>query len=259
MEKKKSYNLAGKSYDKGRPPYPKEVVDWIISKTNMNSDDKLLEIAPGTGQATLEFASRGYQITCVELADNLANILVNKVKDMNVNVEVAAFEDWVSPQSKKYNVIYCATAFHWLDPEVKYKKCSDLLTNNGQLVLLWNVFSNVKSGILKDAYDLLWKYCPEKRHIDSEELKDIRKTEVNNSGEFYLSEYIDYRWSLSQSREELISGFYSQSSFLSLEKSKQHELKMKLDSLFEGLEKDIKTNLSTTVYICESVNQTNGV
>ena len=256
MERKKSYNLAEKYYDKGRPPYPREVIDWIVSKTNMTRDDNLLEIAPGTGQATLEFAGRGYQITCVELAENLANILIKKVKTMNVKVEVAAFEEWISPQYKNYNTIYCATAFHWLDPKVKFKKCSDLLAHAGHLVLFWNVFSNVKSGLLKDAYDLLWKYCPDKKHIDSEVLKEIRKAEINNSGEFYLSEYVDYKWSLSQNREELISGFYSQSSFLSLDESKQEELKIKLDNMFEGLDKVIHTNLSTTVYICKKANQT---
>lgn len=34
-------------------------------------------------------------------------------------------------------MIYSAQAFHWLDKNIKYKKCHELLKDNGYLVLFW--------------------------------------------------------------------------------------------------------------------------
>lgn len=252
MEKKKSYNTAAIEYDTGRPEYPVEVIDWIINKSEMNcNSDYLLEIAPGTGQATLEFGRRGFDITCVELSENLANILKTKVKDMNVQVDVSAFEDWVNPEVRFFDFIFCATAFHWLDPDIRFKKCSELLTDSGSLILIWNVFSSPNNKLIEKAYSLLWEHYPNKAHPDPELLKENRKDAINASSEFYVTDYLDFKWSMSQTKEQEISGFYSQSSYLSLDESTKKTLKHKLDSLFLNLPKEVMSELSTTVYICK--------
>ncbi|MCH4887110.1 class I SAM-dependent methyltransferase [Acidaminobacter sp. JC074] len=255
MSDKASYDKAADSYDKGRPPYPSQINDWILKSTGMNTNHQLLEIAPGTGQATMAFARRGFSIKCVELSRNLADVLIEKVKDMNVSVDVSSFEKWQNTSERPYDFIYCATAFHWLDPEIKYKKCSDLLRDEGKLILIWNVFSESKNEIIKHAYDLLWELCPDKKHIDSEVLKENRKKAISASGEFQLKSYLDHKWQLLASREETINGFYSQSSFLSLDEKRQKDLKIKLDLLFDRLDAYISSDVSTTVYICEKVRK----
>ena len=74
MKKRESFNCAAKIYDESRPPYPDEVIDWIIERTKVSKNDRLLEIGPGTGQATFKFAESGYKIHCVEMGSNLAEI-----------------------------------------------------------------------------------------------------------------------------------------------------------------------------------------
>ena len=61
MERRESFNTAAQLYDEARPSYPDVAINWILDRTNIASDDTLLEIGPGTGQATLKFAERGYQ------------------------------------------------------------------------------------------------------------------------------------------------------------------------------------------------------
>ncbi|WP_202708924.1 hypothetical protein [Sporosalibacterium faouarense] len=56
MQKRESFNSGAKIYDESRPPYPDEVIDWIIDRTKVSKSDRLLEIGSGTGQATFMLA-----------------------------------------------------------------------------------------------------------------------------------------------------------------------------------------------------------
>lgn len=94
MNLRESFNKAAKLYDDTRPSYPDVVIEWITDKTNVSTTDKLLEIAPGTGQATTKFAQRGYSIHCIELGDKLAKILLENCSNDDVTVDVCPFEDW---------------------------------------------------------------------------------------------------------------------------------------------------------------------
>jgi SAM-dependent methyltransferase len=162
MRIKESFNNAAELYDRARPSCPEEIVDWIISKTNAPRDQTILEIGPGTGQATLPFAAKGYKIHCIELGDNLARMLLKNSANYNVTVDIAMFENWRPENNLQYPLIFSASAFHWLDEDSRYKRCYDLLKNNGHLALLWNVAPVSEISEVVQAFDLLRDYCPEK-------------------------------------------------------------------------------------------------
>lgn len=125
---KESFNRATKEYSQVRPSYPKPVIDFIIEKTNIASDHSILEIAPGTGQATMSFAERGYKVHCVELGEDLAGILKEKTQRYDVTVEVGDFDLW-EPTIENADMILCATTFHWLNPKIAFEKvCESLIT-----------------------------------------------------------------------------------------------------------------------------------
>lgn len=66
----------------------------------------------------------------------MAEILKGKcTKYSNALVDVVPFEEWNCTDNEKYDMIYSAQAFHWIDKKVKYKKCHELLKDNGYLVL----------------------------------------------------------------------------------------------------------------------------
>jgi len=251
MEKNESFNSAAKTYDESRPSYPKEVIDWIISKTNISKGEKLLEIGPGTGQATIKFAERGYNVHCIEMGENLADILMQKTKNYNVSVDVSTFEAWEPRIPIKTPFIFSATAFHWIDQSVKYRKCYDLLDDNGFLVLLWNVAPEVDIPEVKRAFDLLWQNYPEKRKEVKTDIRKQTKIEIANSGLFTLVDYIDYKWKLKQTRERFTKNFFSQSSFLSLEHEKQKVIEANVEELFKCLHDEFDTDYYTTVYIAK--------
>lgn len=264
MRKRDSFNEAAQLYDAVRPTYPDELIDWIIEKTNLNKNDDLLEIAPGTGQCTRKFAERNFKIHSVELGDKLAELLLINMKDKNVTVDVAPFEEWECEEKLKYKLIYCATAWHWIDPSIKYQKSSDLLHDDGRLAVIWNnSVGDMKNEVLEEAYRLLFSYHDETPHSikpkTKNEIKKISqdtKEMLEESKHFLLDEYFEKTWSLSQSREKTVKGFYSQSSFLSLCKEKQIDLQEKLSVLFENLDDTLEVHFKSVVYLCKKrINQ----
>ncbi len=130
------FDQVAELYDKIRPGYPDELFDELIEKTGIDKNSKLLEIAPGTGQATLPLAKRGYNITAVELGSQLAEIARKNLGDYpNAQIITGAFEDVKLP-AESFDLIYVATAFHWIKPEVKFTKPHRLLKIDGYLSII---------------------------------------------------------------------------------------------------------------------------
>jgi SAM-dependent methyltransferase len=248
---KESFDLAPKDYNDGRPPYPDEVFDWIIQRTGITTGNQLVEIGPGTGQATIKFAQRGYPVHCIERGGNLAEFLRQKCRPYRVTVDVCSFEEWRPQPPLETSLIYCANAFHWLDPDVQFKKCHDLLCDGGYLVLLWNLAPYDPPLPVKKAFDLLLEYNPEKRLRPKtrEVMEREWKYDIAGSGYFSLEDFLEYPWQLSQTREAITKVIFSQSSFLSLDERAQREFSAKITPLFRELDEPIVSESYTTVYL----------
>ncbi|WP_199237197.1 class I SAM-dependent methyltransferase [Kribbella antiqua] len=60
-------------YDRVRPTYPPEMYD-DLARLLGNPRPRVLEIGPGTGQATAPMVARGWSVTAVELSPDLARV-----------------------------------------------------------------------------------------------------------------------------------------------------------------------------------------
>ncbi len=81
------------AYDTGRPGYPERVYELLQEVCGLGPDSAVLEIGPGTGQATGRLLDCGATITAVELGPELAALLQAKHEGRPLAVEVGAFED----------------------------------------------------------------------------------------------------------------------------------------------------------------------
>lgn len=133
---RKTFNAEADLYNKARPHYPDELFDALIRVTTLPEHANLLEIGPGTGQATKVLAARGYTITAVELGENLAAVARRELQDYpNATVIVGAFEEADLPAAS-FDLVFAATALHWIKPDMQNAKPHELLKPGGHLAII---------------------------------------------------------------------------------------------------------------------------
>jgi SAM-dependent methyltransferase len=130
------FDEAAELYDQARPGYPAQLFNDLVQLAALEPGARVLEIGCGTGQATLPLAERGFAIIAVELGPALARVARRKLARFGtVEVVTSAFEDWPLP-TQPFDLVFAATAFHWLDPGVRYEKAADALRPGGALALV---------------------------------------------------------------------------------------------------------------------------
>jgi SAM-dependent methyltransferase len=126
------------NYDKIRWEYPDELYMDISRYTGQENGKKALEIGAGTGKATARFLSMGYDVTAVELGVHMSEFLLERFKGhTDFNVVTTSFED-ASLEEDNYDLIYAASAFHWVDAEIGCPKVYRLLKQGGTFALFRN-------------------------------------------------------------------------------------------------------------------------
>ncbi len=126
------------NYDRWRPRYCDTLFSKITSFSGLSSAKTAVEIGCGTGQATEPLLKAGAKITAVEIGENLTGFCRKKFRHYpNFHVENIAFED-VSIEDGSIDLVYSATAFHWIPEEVSYSKVFRMLRSGGTIALFWN-------------------------------------------------------------------------------------------------------------------------
>lgn len=125
------FNDATTLYDKMRPTYMPELYQAIFDLYPLGPESKALEIGIGTGQATEPILKTGCALTAVELGDQLADFSADKFKAYpNFTVQCIDFMALQTPDNA-FDLVYAATAFHWIPEEAGYQKVYNLLKSGG--------------------------------------------------------------------------------------------------------------------------------
>lgn len=143
MEGKKaeSFNAVAAVYAQIRPGYPSGVYDEVEKYRKFDRESSILEIGSGHGIATGEISHRWQsKIIALEPGENLLTISRQQYKNFsNISFIHSTFEAYET--GKRFDGIFSATAFHWPDKEIKYRKTHTLLKDDGLLVLYWNNYT----------------------------------------------------------------------------------------------------------------------
>ncbi|WP_433223011.1 class I SAM-dependent methyltransferase [Dactylosporangium sp. CS-047395] len=196
-------------YDRARPGYPARMFDDLAA-AGAAPGATVLEIGCGTGQATVPLAGRGYRIVAVELGAELAAVARRNLAAFDaVEVVTAAFEEWPLP-GEPFDVVFSATAFHWIDPAVRVQKSADALRPGGLLATV--ATHHIAGGSWTEDFFAEIQRCyarfdpstPPGLHMQT--ARDIAEDdrELTSSGRFGPATFFRYEWELPYSTAEYL-------------------------------------------------------
>ena len=144
-------------YDRVRAGYPDAAIDDVIGFAGGDGPGlRALEVGAGTGKATVGFAARGPEILALEPNTAMAALARRNCRRFpRVRIEAATFEEW-PVQAGGFGLVFSAQAWHWVRPEVRYRKAARALRPGGTLALLWHR-TQWQDGPLRDDIAELYR------------------------------------------------------------------------------------------------------
>jgi len=143
-------------YDRLRAGYPPEMVDEVFRYAG--NPPTALEIGAGTGKATRAFAGRGINITATEPDPAMAAVLRRSAPD-NVTVLETPFEEF--QPAARFELLYSAQAWHWVDPATRWERAAAALKTDGTIALFWNLDRLADSATLAEVTPVYQRHAPE--------------------------------------------------------------------------------------------------
>lgn len=184
-----TFDEAADLYDRARPRYPRALVGDLARAVGLGPGSRVLEIGPGTGQLTVPLAESGCRITAVELGPCLAAVARHNLRAFPLaEVTVADFEAWPLPP-EPFDVVVCATAFHWIDPAVRLLRAAEALRPGGLLALVTT--HHVKGGTV-DFFERVQRCYEQWDPATPPDLQQVDEAETaTDTGELDRCEHFD--------------------------------------------------------------------
>jgi SAM-dependent methyltransferase len=150
-ERAGSFGSIAQQYDRYRPTYPEPLFDDLAAL----DPTRVLDVGCGTGKVGVALARRGLSVLGVDLDERMADV----ARAHGLAVEVAAFETW-DDAGRQFDLITCADAWHWIDPDLGVLKVARVLRAGGTLARFWSS-SEVDEAAVAALDAVYRKHAPE--------------------------------------------------------------------------------------------------
>lgn len=203
-EPRKSFNSAAEIYSEIRPNYPSPMFDDLFRL--LPSRPAILEVGPGTGQATCDLLGRGAIVHAIEIGPATAAKLRDVLPSRALTITVGDFEE-VSIEEHSVDAVFSATAYHWISPGAQLDRPATVLKPGGVVAIvdLNQVISPDDNGFFAAAQPIYERYgeghagppVPERGAVDP----PIR-SKLSGDARFSNVEVRSYDWNQSYSASQ---------------------------------------------------------
>jgi SAM-dependent methyltransferase len=166
-----SFGEEAAAYERGRPSYPPEAIDWLLPSGTC----EVLDLGAGTGKLTVRLAERGLSVTAVDPIPEMLEVLSSSFPSVPALLGTA--EDIPLPDNS-FDAVLVAQAWHWFDPDRASAEVARVLRPGGRLGLLWNI-RDERLGWVKDLNRIIGsEHDPFARSSLCDVFSDVRTQQV---------------------------------------------------------------------------------
>jgi ubiquinone/menaquinone biosynthesis C-methylase UbiE len=126
-----SFASVADAYDRARPSYPREAVEWLTGRTPAT----VVELGAGTGKLTDRLVELGHDVLATDPLDAMLQHLRLRHPDLRV---ATAWAEAVPVATRTVDTVIAAQAFHWFDADRALREAARMLKPEGRIALVWN-------------------------------------------------------------------------------------------------------------------------
>ncbi|WP_433788505.1 class I SAM-dependent methyltransferase [Actinoplanes sp. CA-252034] len=187
-----SFGIAAEAYERGRPPYPAEVVAWAVPP----GAGRVLDLGAGTGKLTRVLLDAGFDVDAVEPSAQMRDRLAVSAGRAHI---LEGTGERVPLPDASVDAAVCAQAWHWVDPARVVPEMARVLRPGGTLSLIWNIRDHTEPWVAA-LDDVLHRHT--RQEID---------TAPAVGGPFGEPERAEFRWRHTLDRAALLDMVASRS------------------------------------------------
>ena len=135
-ERSLSFGAQAAAYERGRPSYPPEAIDWLLAPTPDWTARDVLDLGAGTGKLTTRLVERGLNVIAVDPIAEMLELLRSSLPETPALLGTA---EHIPLPDNAVDAVLVAQAWHWVDPEQAVPEVARVLRPGGRLGLVWNV------------------------------------------------------------------------------------------------------------------------
>jgi SAM-dependent methyltransferase len=128
----RGFSRSADAYERGRPEYPREALDWLAARLGLAPGRRVLDLAAGTGKLTRELVRTGAAVTAVEPVAEMRSLLPPEARSLEGTAEAIPLD------AASVDAVTVAQAFHWFDGERALAEIHRVLVPGARLALVWN-------------------------------------------------------------------------------------------------------------------------
>ena len=127
----RSFGARADAYDRGRPTYPTDSVEWMTAADPIT----VLELGAGTGKLTGELIELGHDVRATDPDEAMLAVLRRRFPEVRTAVCTA---EKIDAPDNSFDVVVAAQCFHWFDLDKALPEIQRVLKPSGRLSLVWN-------------------------------------------------------------------------------------------------------------------------
>jgi ubiquinone/menaquinone biosynthesis C-methylase UbiE len=226
LERARSFGSVADRYERARPGYPEEAVEWLVGAAR-----RVVDLGAGTGKLARQLVARGLDVTAVEPSAEMLDQLRAAVPGARA---VRGTAEQIPVEDASADAVVVAQAFHWFDAQVALREIARVLRAGGVLGLVWNDRDEAVPWAAR-----LSEIIREERLPSGEAPPDV----IPRSGRFGAVEWSEFRFEQDLDRETLLDLVLSRSYVAAQNEAGRAAVLARVSELFDEVAREGRISL----------------